>query len=304
MKKKWAVISTWKMSLQGNARAADLLQSGSTAAEAILSGIHCIEDEPSYQSVGYGGLPDRNGRVLTDAGFMDGDTLSYGAVGALEGFRSPADIACSLAKRSANNFLAGPGAAEYAESHGFEKRNNLTPESYAKYLQEKDKREHLKAYQEHDTVCFIGLDSHGTIAVSTSTSGLFLKENGRLGDTPMVGCGFYADSKKGGAACTGFGEEIAKGVLAYRVTQLMADGHSAMDAAQKAVDELTAELTERKGSCEQLCLICMDKNGNFGAGANSPFPFVYTCEGEEPVLYLIEPGRGLRQVRPEDITID
>ena len=114
---KWAVISTWKMSLEGCRKAADLLAKGESASEALTVGIEDVEDNASFSSVGFGGLPALDGHVYLDGGFMDGDTLHFGAVGAVEGFRSPIRIARSLVNREFNNFLVGTGAEEYARKN-------------------------------------------------------------------------------------------------------------------------------------------------------------------------------------------
>ena len=111
---KWAMVSTWKMSKDGQLKAAELLEKGACADEAVVTATEVIESNPAYTSVGYGGLPDNRGRVTLDAGFMNGDTLKFGAVGCVEGFKSPIRIARKLAENEFNNFLVGKGAEEYA----------------------------------------------------------------------------------------------------------------------------------------------------------------------------------------------
>ena len=289
---KWAVISTWKMSYEGNLQASDILKNHGNAEEAVLRGIGIVEDDPSFHSVGYSGLPDIEGHVRMDAGFMHGRTLSFGAVGALEGFRSPVQVVHKLAERPTNNFLVGEGAAEYARKHGFEERDNLTDDSYQRYLEESGKLKPLSAYKGHDTVGFVALDRNGDLVSATSTSGLFLKDKGRLGDSPVIGCGFYADNESGAAAATGLGEDIAKGVLCYQVCTLMKNGYSAQSAASQAVNNLTRTLTKRRGHCDSISLICMDKEGNIGVGTNIPFAFVCADDTHPAQLYLAEPTEG------------
>ncbi len=295
---KWSVISTWKMSFEGNRLASEILQNQGSAEDAVLQGIGMVEDDPSFHSVGYSGLPDIDGRVLMDAGFMHGRTLSFGAVGALEGFRSPVQVAHKLAERPVNNFLVGEGAARYAREHRFEERDNLTPDSYQRYLEEYRKRKPLSAYKGHDTVGFVALVIHGDLVSATSTSGLFLKDRGRLGDSPMVGCGFYADNEAGAAAATGLGEDIAKGVLCFRVCELMKNGYSAQEAASQAVSDLTRSLIRRRGHCDSISLICMDKVGNIGAGTNIPFVFVCADDTHPAQLYLAQEKDGDTVITP------
>lgn len=290
---QWAVIATWKMALDGTEKAAEILRMGGTAADAACEGVGMVEDEPSFHSVGYGGRPDKNGKVKLDGGFMDGDTLHFGAVASIEGFRSPVRIARSLIKGDANNFLCAQGAEEYAERNGFEKRDNLTEEAREIYEQEKERIQKLSAYDGHDTVCFLALDENGTLCAATSTSGLFMKENGRIGDTPVPGNGFYADSAVGCAAATGMGEEIMKGALSYAAVMYMSMGYSAMKAAQKAVDDLEKKLIERNGYANPMSLIAMDRNGAWGVGTNVDFPFCIADELHETELMIARKHDGM-----------
>lgn len=271
-KKSWAVIGTWKFAEEGIPVSERILKEGGSAKEAVIEGIVPVEDNPEFESVGYGGLPDRDGRMTFDGGFMDGDTLSFGAVAVLEGYRSAIRTAASLAHGDSNNFLAGAGADAYAEAMGFEKRNNLTEKAKEKY---EEKKKELNAENSgHDTVCFLALDEKGSICAGTSTSGMFMKMQGRVGDTPMPGNGYYADSDIGAAAATGQGEEIAKGALSYAAVSLLFQGYSAKEAAEKAVLDLNDKLVRKKGYANPMSLILVDKDGNFGIGTNTFFPFV------------------------------
>jgi len=289
---KWAVLATWKMSENGNRIASEILSDNGKASEAILQGISDVEDNPNFHSVGFGGRPDTNCRVILDGGYMDGDTLHFGAVGAIEGFRSPIHIAYSLKEGDANNFLVGKGAEEYAEKYGFEKRDNLTKEMVALYEQEKEKRKQLSAYDGHDTVCFLAKDTYNSICAGTSTSGLFMKEKGRLGDTPVVGNGFYADSKTGAAAATGMGEEIMKGCLSYGAVMCMKMGMSAQESAERVLWDLHNELVERNGYANPMSLIVLDKDGNFGVSTNVEFTFTYASDQHPSETYIAKPADG------------
>lgn len=287
---QWAVLATWKMSLNGCDKAASLLKMGDYAHRAVLNGIHDVEDNPSFHSVGYGGRPDINGHVVLDGGFMDGNTLHFGAVGSIEGYRSPVSIAYSLLKYDANNFLVGHGAEQYAESQGFAKRNNVTEESTKIYEQGmKERKQKLKAYDGHDTVCFLAKDIRKTIVAATSTSGLFLKEAGRVGDSSLPGNGYYADSDIGAAAATGMGEEIMKGALSYAAVARMAEGDSAQEAADHVVNHLDQLLKKRNGYAQAMSLIVMDKEGSYGIGTNVPFTFTYASENTRTTLFEAVP---------------
>lgn len=301
---KVAVISTWKMSLDGCNRALELLKESHKCDEALIEGISCVEDNPAYTSVGYGGLPDRDGSVTLDAGFMNGDSLQFGAVGCVEGFRSPIRIAHSLVNNEFNNLLVGEGAERYAEEKGFEKRNNLTESSYQRYLAEKDKNEKLKSYDGHDTVCFLGKDINGTLCAAVSTSGLYMKIHGRVGDSPIPGAGYYADSEHGCAAATGVGEDVLKTNASFRIVNKLAQG---MDV-QQAADETMTEIMKRLPDCRSVSLIALDKDGNYGVATNCDFPFVYGNDEIGVSLYIagyVDGKTVIRKVNDaSDITLD
>ncbi|MBR0138556.1 MAG: N(4)-(beta-N-acetylglucosaminyl)-L-asparaginase [Erysipelotrichaceae bacterium] len=296
---KWAVISTWKMAMEGTQKAAGLLSRNEKAANAVVEGVTVVEDDPHFCSVGYSGLPDKDGRITLDGGFMDGDTLRFGAVGCIEGFRSPIRIARKLSEYDFNNFLVGTGAEEFALENGFEKRDNMTEETWQKYLAAKDNTGELTSYDGHDTVCMIGKDTGGSLAVAVSTSGLFMKHHGRVGDSPVVGGGFYADSLYGSAAVTGVGEDSIRGALSHTAVVKMAEGKS----AQQAVDEAIRELTWRIGNCRSLSMIALDKDGNFGVATNCDFPFVYASNDKPLTLFLAtksDSGTAIREIAPEE----
>ena len=303
----WAIIGTWRMSLKGTEKAAEILSQGGSAADACTEAASIIEDDPHFHSVGYSGLPNENGHVQLDAGFMDGDTLHFGAVGCLEGFRSPIRVARSLAHRKYNNFLVGRGAAEYAEANGFEKRINETEESIAAYNKEKGKNMPLSSYDGHDTVCFIAIDESGHMASAVSTSGLFMKADGRVGDSALIGNGYYVDSNIGGAAATGVGEDIMKGSLSHTIYMRMKDGTAPDKAASASVQQLHAELMQRQNYAGGIAAIALDKAGNYGVGTNSPFAFTYASDDTPIQTYYAdaeENGTAIRLYRDSDPALD
>lgn len=215
MIKNCCMISTWKMSLLGMKRAAPLLKRNVPVHEAILMAVKTVEDDPAISSVGYGGLPNLNGEVELDAAYMNGDTLGFGGVMSVKNIKNPIEVAFDLSHYQRNCLLSDIGATRYAQSKGFAFQNMLSPESKKRYDQTDKMRdsEMLEAYKEHDTVCVIGMDHRRSMACGVSTSGLFLKMPGRVGDSPIIGSGLYADSEVGCAAATGVGEDIMKGCL-------------------------------------------------------------------------------------------
>jgi isoaspartyl peptidase/L-asparaginase-like protein (Ntn-hydrolase superfamily) len=203
-----------------------------------------------------------------------------------------------LIRGDANNFLVGEGAALYAEAGGFEKRDNLTEEAREIYEKEKQRLRKLSAYDGHDTVCFLTLDDHGTLCAATSTSGLFMKEPGRVGDTPVAGSGFYADSECGAAAATGMGEEILKGALSYAAVSLMEHGQTAMDAAETALRRLETKLVRRNGYAQAMSLITLGRDGSWGVSTNVEFPFVTADETNGVRLWTARPENGKTIIEP------
>jgi len=283
------------MSFEGVRLAAELLEEGGSAGDAVEIVARYAEDLPEEHSVGYGGLPNERGFVELDAGFMDGGTLAVGALAALSDFRNPITIARSLSGRRRSFFLVGRGGEEYAAEKGFERANMLTPEARAKWEEELRRvREGGVDVHGHDTIGVVCLDKTGSICAGTSTSGLFMKKPGRVGDSPLPGSGYYADNEVGGAVATGVGEDIMKGCLSYEVVRLMRSGMAPAQAAVEAVSEFSARLMRKSGEVGPMSVVCMDINANFGAATNRPdFPFAFAAEGRLPALGFSEVRDGV-----------
>ncbi len=286
----WSIISTWRMALDGTRLGAEKLKSGETATSALEEAIKNVEDNPEYKSVGYGGLPNEYGEVELDAAIMDGNTLSLGAVAGISDIKNPISLAKKLSGQRFNVFLVGRGAEEYAQREGFQKVNMLTEESKELY---KDKLKRIKdktltPYDGHDTVCVLALDKAGNLGAGTSTSGLFMKKRGRVGDSPIVGSGYYADSEIGAAAATGLGEDIMKGCLSYEAVRRIQEGMSPQEAAESTLREFSEKLIRKRGKAGAMSIICMDKYGQVGVGTNVDFTFVTASHKQESTVYLAE----------------
>ncbi len=285
----WGIIGTWRMALEGIIEAEALLKNGKSAFDAVELAIKSVEDCPQYISVGYGGLPNENCQVELDSAFMDGDTLSIGAIGGIRDFKNPISIARRLMEEKYNIFLVGHGAEEYAHKRGFERANMLTDNSRKQWEKKKKeiKIENLNPYDGHDTVGIVSLDVSGKLAVGTSTSGLFMKKPGRVGDSPVVGSGFYADSQIGAASATGLGEDIMKGCISYEIVRLMGEGYYPQEAAEKAVNALNKKLIDRREKAGDISVICMNNKGEWGVATNiEKFSFVVATETLEPTVYI------------------
>ena len=291
MRKKWGMIATWRMASEGVTLGSEILKNGGKCQDALEEAVKFVEDYPFYKSVGYGGLPNEECEVELDAAFMDGKTLSIGAVASIKDFKNPISIARKLSADRYNIFLVGAGAESYAHKNGFVRQNMLTERAKKTWeLRVKDIQEkNLSPYDGHDTVCMIALDKDEDMAVATSTSGLFMKKKGRVGDSPVSGSGFYVDNEIGGAAATGLGEDIMKGCLSYEVVQRMKKGEHPMEAAQKAVDEFSETLRKRRGKAGEISIVAMNNRGDWGIGTNVEFTFCVGTETEKPQVYISTP---------------
>ncbi len=273
----YKLISTWKMPFNKMKDVKRMLKMKHSLQEIIEAVIMDVEDNPNFHSVGYGGLPNAEGQVELDAGYMDGDTLAFGAVSAIRNIKNPILVASSLLKGKTNNYLTGKGAQKYAKDNGFKTRRMLTKKAYEKY-QEKVKED------SHDTICVIGKDLNGSMAVGVSTSGLFLKHPGRVGDSPIIGSGYYCDSLVGGAAATGVGEDIMRGCLSIAVVNNMKLGLDAQKACEQA---LFTYLERVNNEPKAISLIALDAKGNYGACSTlDDFPFVILDENSDAKLMV------------------
>ena len=283
-----AIIATWKMAKDGVAKGHDVLRETGDVKQALCAAICDVEDNPEYTSVGYGGLPNQDGTVQLDAAYMDGDDLSIGAVMALERYKNPIKVAMSLHTQSYNNILAGRGAAKQAKAIGEKPVNLLTKKaraSWKKRLKTFDKK--LSSYDGHDTVGMVALNDEGHMAAGVSTSGLFMKKQGRVGDSPFVGSGYYVDSRIGGAVATGVGEDIMKGCTSYEIVQMMKDGISPQEACEKAVLSMHQRLAETKERVGDISVVCINNEGEYGAASNiDTFEYVVKRDDGDIVVAL------------------
>lgn len=297
----FSLISTWKMSLAGMEDAVRVRAAGGSIDDALIAAITATEDNPAFSSVGYGGLPAKDGHVYLDSGFMDGDTLRCGCIVSAENLKNPILAAQLLCGRTYNCVLAGQGAENFAVSAGLPLRDMRTAsstEEWKKRVAVEKETAVLDAYREHDTVCVLGLDEKGRMISGTSTSGLFMKEPGRVGDSPIIGSGFYCDSRYGAAAATGVGEDIMRGCLSYEIVSRMKHGASAVEAAEGALKEFSDHKLELDGDRGSISVIALAPNGSFGAATTLPvFPFVVAGENGAQ-LYAVRNDNGKSVILP------
>ena len=224
----------------------------------LLDGVEAsakvTELDPEDASVGYGGLPNEEGVVQLDASFMDGRSHNCGSVAALEGIKTPSSVARLVMERTDHIHIVGEGAQRFARAHGFKVEELLTDRSRRRWLRWKENLSDQDDWfppEDGDyglerptgTINILALDGNGDIAGCTTTSGLFGKIPGRIGDSPIIGAGLYVDNEVGAAGATGRGEEILRTCGSFYVVEQMRAGKSPREA------------------CEALCQRIIDING-------------------------------------------
>ena len=258
------VVSTWRFGLASNQPAWEILKSGGSALDAVVRGVEVAERDPAVKSVGFGGYPNAEGEVEVDAAVVDGRTLGYGAVAGLRKIATPTAVARRVMEKTDHVLLVGNGALKFARTQGFEECNMLT--EHGREAWEKWKRERTGPPADvHDTIGMIALDQNGNLAAACTTSGAAFKLPGRVGDSPLIGSGLYADNDAGAAVATGRGEEIARTCGSFAVVEHMRQGKSPQEACEAVVQQLIARVPSARPF--QMAYIAIDKYGNWGAAA-------------------------------------
>lgn len=292
--RKHAMIATWKMSLDGVRKAAEPLFAEDDRRKALSTAIKDVENNPAYHYVGYGGYPNKDGVVEMDAAYMDGNTMQFGAVASVSGIASPIELAMRLSEKTKDCFLCGEGALKYAKEHGFTQKNMLSEEANQFYLN------HRKDFLSHDTVCMIAKDTKG-ISCGVSTSGLPFKHPGRIGDSAVIGSGFYCDSLIGSAAATGNGEDVMRGCLTHSAVMWMETGMEVQKACETALKEHIERLSFSGYQVGDISLIAMDRYGNCAAATNmEAFPFVMMDDDNDPSVYVCHNVNGRMNIHKAD----
>lgn len=276
------VISTWKQEKANEAAMASFAKGGS-ALDMVEAGVRVPEADPNDTSVGYGGLPDRDGHVTLDACIMD-EKGNAGSVTFLEHIMHPISVARAVMEKTPHVMLSGIGALEFALAQGFKKENLLT-ESSKKAWQEWLKTAKYKPIvniERHDTIGMLAIDAKGNISGACTTSGLAYKMRGRVGDSPIIGGGAFVDNEVGGACATGLGELIMKICGSFLVVELMRQGRTPQQACEEAVRRITAKQDYKD---VQAGFLAINKQGAYGAYSVQPgFNFTVSQQGRTQVL--------------------
>ena len=272
-------ISTWKTT-EANLKAGLLLDKGVDGLTAAVEGVAVEEENPKNTTVGFGGAPDRTGKVTLDACVMNhlGDC---GAVVAVENIVNVARLAKDVMEKTPHVMLAGKGAQDFAISEGYKQTDLLTEKSkedWKKWLESEEYKPIINI-ENHDTIGMLCLDKNNNISGACTTSGLAYKMRGRVGDSPIIGSGLFIDNKIGGAVATGLGEEVVKTVGSFLVVELMRQGKSPQEACETAVKRIVSSNSQENKF--QVAYIAMNKNGDVGSYSIEPgFTYMDYFKGE------------------------
>jgi N4-(beta-N-acetylglucosaminyl)-L-asparaginase len=287
-------------------RAMQILKSGGDTLDAVVAGVNIVENDPDDTSVGYGGLPNEECEVELDASVMHGPTRRAGAVANLHHIKNPASVAKVVLERTDHILLVAEGALRFALKHGFKKEDLLTEKArkawlaWRESLSPKDnwgpswhktapaggaKTSQVKLPPEEvafnawieeilrnrptGTINCLAVDANGDISGVTTTSGLAWKIPGRVGDSPLIGCGLYVDNEVGAAGSTGRGEECIYINGAHTVVENMRRGMSPTDAAMDAVKRVAARYGNNKAELATIGITfyAVNKKGEYSAAA-------------------------------------
>lgn len=286
-----------------------VLRRGGTVEEAVEAALRHVEDNRGDDSVGLGGLPNLLGQVELDAAIMEGSHLRAGAVGALRGFRHPISVARRVMEELPHLLLVGEGAARFAQEIGAERGNPDTPEARHRYEErlrqagldpsrlgrpggEPLRRALWQTVHSRPggTANVIARDRQGRLCVGVTTSGWALKYPGRVGDSPIIGAGAYADDRYGAAACTGLGEVALRLCTAHSVVSRLSAGMSLEGAVRSALEDAVALDV---GIPFVLHILALDRRGHHTFWSTAGQKASYLCLGPEDEEPRQLPARAL-----------
>lgn len=265
--------------------------------DAVETGANVCELDPEDESVGYGGLPDERGIVSLDASVMYGPTHKVGSVAGLERIKKACSVARLVMERTDHALIVGKGAFDFARAHGFPEEDLLTESSRKQWLKWKENLSKDDDWGEPlapeinpnnrkgGTINVLGMSGEGDIAGITSTSGLFGKLHGRVGDSPIIGAGLYLDNEVGAAGATGRGEELLRTCGSFLLVEKMRSGMSPQQACEEVIERIFYVNKGKKNSNFNVKMIAFNKSGDVGVaaitqeGKYAPFASVITNAG-------------------------
>ena len=264
-----------------------ILENGGSAVDAVEKAVTVLEDSPLFNA-GKGAVFTAEGTHEMDAAIMEGKNLNAGAVSLITGIKNPVSLARDIMEKSDHVFLAGEGAMQFAKSNGFKIEDEAYFYDALRYQQWQDIKgsdsfqlDHsVKKDSKFGTVGAVACDQEGNIAAATSTGGMTNKKWGRVGDSPMIGAGNYANNKTCAVSCTGSGEYFIRGVVAYDVSCLMEfKSMSLKEASEEVIHRRILELGGDGG------LIAIDAKGNIAMPFNTEgmYRAFKTSEGDKEI---------------------
>jgi len=231
-----------------------VLDSGGSALDAVERAVKVMEDDPNFNA-GIGSALNEEGFVELDAIIVDGSSLNFGSVAAVRRIKNPISLARAIMERTHNNMYVAEGAEKIAIELGFQL---IDPRELITKRRLETWRRKKSGNNVFSTVGAVALDSDGNIAAATSTGGIPFKKPGRVGDSPLIGCGAFADREIGGASATGQGEAIMRVLLSKLAVDILSMGASPADAAKRALSIMRGKIRGKGG------LILVDKHGRVG----------------------------------------
>uniref|UniRef100_A0A4W4E248 Aspartylglucosaminidase n=1 Tax=Electrophorus electricus TaxID=8005 RepID=A0A4W4E248_ELEEL len=284
IKSEMAAVGTWAFSQSAVERMQCMILAGQNSTDVIESAIGEVENDvdTGRNIVGRGGFPNSMGIVECDAAIMEGVPGRFGAVAALRGVGQPCQVARRIMDKSPHSFLVGEGAAAFAQEQGFTIEPNdrmLSDHTVAAYQEFTEKGIHVSG---HDTIGLIALDLRGNITV-----GAPFKSPGRVGDTPIPGCGLYADHMIGAAAASGDGDKIMCYCPSFHIVELMRQGFSPKEACCSVLADIRRKVGE--DNCFEISLIALNMKGEVGATSSVEFPYTFWKQGMDSVEMHVLP---------------
>ena len=277
-------ISTWKHGMECNAEAWKILENGGYALDAVETGVMVTENDPKSTSVGYGGRPDREGKVTLDA-CIQNEKSDCGAVSFLQDIKNPIAVARKVLEETPHVMLSGAGARQFAIQQGFEPMDLLTQESEQAWKEwlEESKYQPVINVENHDTIGMLALDADGRMCGACTTSGAAYKMHGRVGDSPIIGAGLFVDNEVGGACATGLGEAVIRVAGSAMVVELMRAGATPEEACKEVVDRIIRKHESMENL--QVGFLAMNMKGEYGGySVYEGFDFACTYEGHHAMI--------------------
>lgn len=276
-------------------------QASGNILDGIEAGGNVCELDPEDTSVGYGGLPDERGIVTLDASMMYGPTYKCGSVAALENIKKACSVARLVMERTDHALIVGAGALDFAKAHGFPEENLLTEQARLTWLEWKENlsenddwlppadKEYYKKLRKRGTINVLGMGNNGEVAGLTTTSGLFGKIHGRVGDSPIIGAGLFVDNEVGAAGATGRGEELLRTCGSFLLVEKMRAGKSPQQACEEVIERIFYVNGGSKNVNFNVKMVAFNKDGEAGTASimqedgSVPYASIITADGIKPI---------------------